>query len=150
MNQYFRLRFLIEGVPELSRVLLMTHKKLDDFSKPLFKASQMILDDVETQFRTEGSLSGGWTPLKLSTIIDKAKKGYGGKPILERTGALKKSFYRQVNSRRAYISSRSPYFGFHQSRQARTTELPRRPMLLLTQSTKEKIVKEFHKFIRFT
>ena len=150
MTDYFRIRWTIEGVPELSRVLLTAHKKLDDFSKPLFKASQMILDDVETQFRTEGSLSGGWTPLKLSTIIDKAKKGYGGKPILERTGALKKSFYRQVSSRRAYISSTSPYFKYHQSRQARTTELPRRPMLLLTQSTKEKIVKEFHKFIRFT
>ena len=150
MTDYFRIRWTIEGVPELSRVLLMTHKKLDDFSKPLFKASQMILDDVETQFRTEGSLSGGWAPLKLSTIIDKAKKGFGGKPILQRTEALKKSFYRQVSSRRAYISSTSPYFKYHQSRQARTTELPRRPMLLLTQSTKEKIVKEFHKFIRFT
>jgi len=150
MTDYFRIRWTIEGVPELSRVLLTAHKKLDDFSKPLFKASQMILDDVETQFRTEGSLSGGWAPLKLSTIIDKAKKGFGGKPILQRTEALKKSFYRQVSSRRAYISSTSPYFKYHQSRQARTTELPRRPMLLLTQSTKEKIVKEFHKFIRFT
>jgi len=92
MPKNFAIRWTIEGVPELSRVLLMTHKKLDDFSKPLFKASQMILDDVETQFRTEGSLSGGWAPLKLSTIIDKAKKGYGGKPILERTGALKRVF----------------------------------------------------------
>jgi len=71
MPKNFAIRWTIEGVPELSRVLLMTHKKLDDFSKPLFKASQMILDDVETQFRTEGSLSGGWAPLKLSTIIDK-------------------------------------------------------------------------------
>ena len=109
----------------------------------------MILDDVQTQFRTEGGLSGGWTPLSLSTLIDKAKKGYGGKQMLERTGALKRSFYNRVSKKKAYISSDSPYFGFHQSRKSRT-KLPRRPMLLLTQRTKENIVKEFYKFIRFT
>ena len=149
MAKNFQIRWTIEGVSELSRVLLTTHKKLNDFTKPLFKSSKMILDDVQTQFRTEGGLSGGWTPLSLSTLIDKAKKGYGGKQMLERTGALKRSFYNRVSKKKAYISSDSPYFGFHQSRKSRT-KLPRRPMLLLTQRTKENIVKEFYKFIRFT
>jgi len=149
MPKNFAIRWTIEGVPELSRVLLMTHKKLDNFSKPLFKSAKMILDDVDLQFRTEGGLSGGWVSLELSTLKDKARRGYGGKPILERTGALKKSFYGQVSKSRAEVTSDSPYFGFHQSRQART-KLRRRPMLLLMRDTREKIVKEFQQFIRFT
>ena len=149
MPDYFRLRFTIEGIPELSRILELKHKQLSNFKQPLMKASNLILSDVETQFRTEGGLSGGWQPLSLSTVAGRIREGFGGEhPILQKTGKLRKSFYKNVDNKRAFISSRSPYYGFHQSRMART-KLPRRPMLLLTEKTRQNIVEEFHKFLRF-
>ncbi|MCK5020755.1 MAG: hypothetical protein KAS32_27285 [Candidatus Peribacteraceae bacterium] len=149
MPDYFRLRFTIEGVPELSRILLMTHKKVSDFKVPLWKASKLILNDVERNFATEGGLVGGWAPLAASTVAGRLREGYGGAhPILQRTGALRKSFYAYADSKKAIITSKSPYFGFHQSRAART-KLPRRVMLLLVERTRQNIVEEFHKFLMF-
>lgn len=146
---YFRLKWTIEGVPELSRVLLMTHQKVSDFKKPLFKASQLILKDVERNFETEGGLVGGWSPLAESTVKGRLRQGYGGShPILQRTGALKKSFYSYTDSKKAIITSRSPYFVYHQSRRPRKV-LPRRAMLVLTERTRQNIVEEFHKFLRY-
>ena len=150
MADYFKLKFTIEGIPELNRILLLKHKQLSNFTKPLFKAGNLILEDVEQQFRTEGSLSGGWQALALSTVKGRIREGFGGEhPILQRTGSLKKSFFKKVDPRRVYISSESPYFGFHQSRKSRSSKLPRRPMLLLTQRTKENIVQEFNDYLRF-
>ena len=150
---YFRLRFRIEGVPELSRILALTHTKVSDFKEPLLKSSRLILNDVERQFVTEGGLSGGWKPLAESTVAGRLRAGYGGEhPILQRTGALRKSFYSRVDSKMAVISSKSPYFGFHQSRLPRRYPpkgFPRRVMLLLVERTRQNIVEEFHKFLRF-
>lgn len=148
MNNYFRLKFSIEGVPELSRILAVTHEKLSNFKKPLWAASQMILRDVETNFKTEGGLTGGWQQLAESTVKARIRAGYGAHPILQRTGALRKSFYSFVDEKKAIISSRSPYFGYHQSRMPRK-KIPRRAMLLLVEHTRQNIVEEFHKFLRF-
>jgi len=149
MPDYFRLRFTIEGVPELSRILEVTHKKVSDFRVPLWKSSRLILNDVERQFVTEGGLSGGWTPLTASTVAGRLRAGYGGAhPILQKTGSLRKSFYAYVDSKKTVISSKSPYFAFHQSRAPRT-RLPRRAMLLLVERTRQNIIEEFHKHLRF-
>jgi len=149
MPENFRLKFTIEGVPELSRILMMAHKKVTDFSKPLWKTARLVLADVEQQFITEGALSGGWAPLAQSTITGRIKAGYGSGPILQRTGALRRSFGADVTKNRAVMSSRGvPYFKYHQSRRPRT-RLPRRPMLVMPDRTRQNIVEEFHKFIRF-
>jgi phage gpG-like protein len=149
MTYRFRLKFNIEGVSELSHILLLKQKQLSDFKKPLFKSAKMITEDVEIQFRTEGSLSGGWKSLAESTVKGRIREGYGGEhPILQRTGALRRSFYSRVDSKRAFISSNSPYYGFHQSRMDRN-KLSRRPMLLLTERTRENIIETFNDFLRF-
>jgi len=149
MSDYFRLRFTIEGVPELSRILAMTHNKVSDFKKPLWSSSKLILQDVERNFVTEGGLVGGWVPLSESTIRARIREGFGGAhPILQRTGALRKSFYSFVDSKRAVITSKSPYFVYHQSRQPRKV-IPRRAMLVLIENTRQNIVEEFHKFLRY-
>ena len=150
MADYFRLKFTIEGVPELGRILQLKQRQVSNLKKPLFKSGQLILADVEQQFRTEGGLSDGWQPLALGTVKGRLREGYGGKhPILQRTGALRRSFFSRVSNKMVFISASSPYFGFHQSRKPRATKLPRRPMLLLTQRTKENIQEEFNKFLRF-
>ena len=146
--QGFRLKWTIEGVPELSRILMTTVRKLSDLKLPLWKSSKLILADVEENFETEGRLVGGWKPLAPSTVAGRMREGYGGEhPILQKTGALRKSFYSTVFNTKAFISASSPYFAFHQSRKPRT-RLPRRAMLVLTDRTKQNIVEEFHKFVR--
>ena len=149
MPDFFRLKFTIEGVPELSRILMMEHRKLSNFKKPLQRAADLIQRDVQTQFKTEGALTGGWQPLSQGTIKGRIRAGFGAHPILQRTGALKNSFYSLVDQKRAIISSRSPYFVYHQSRMPRK-KIPRRAMLVLIDRTRQNIVEEFHKFLRFT
>jgi phage gpG-like protein len=145
----FHLRFEIEGVPELSRVLMMEYKKVTDFSTPLKQASKFILADIEQNFISEGGLVGGWTPLSQSTILGRIREGYGGAhPILQKTGKLRKSFFSKVSKNKTMITSTSPYFPYHQSRSPRT-KLPRRAMLVLTERTKQNIVQSFNSFLRF-
>jgi len=145
----FRLRWTIEGVPELSRILMREYRKVTDFSVPLKKASKFILADVEQNFVSEGGLVGGWQPLALSTALGRARQGFGGEhPILQRTGSLRRSFKADVSARKAIVTSVSPYFPYHQSRMPRT-KLPRRAMLVLTERTKQNIVQSFNQFLRF-
>ena len=147
------IKWTIEGVPELSRILGVAHKKVSDFTKPLWKSSKLILEDVERNFVSEGGLVGGWKPLAEATVKGRLRLGYGGRhPILQRTGTLRRSFYANVNSRKAVVTSRpgmAPYFKYHQSRKPRKTKLPRRAMLVLTKFTRENIVETFNDFLRF-
>jgi len=146
----FRLRFFIEGVPELSRILKEEYRKVTNFKVPLKEASAFILADVERNFITEGGLVGGWEKLKPPTVKGRERAGYGGKhPILQRTRSLRKSFYSQISKTKAVVTSRSPYFAYHQSRKPRTTELPRRAMLELNERTRQNIVQSFNEFLRF-
>lgn len=154
MPDYFRLRFTIEGVSDLSRILGVTHKKLSDFRKPLWKSGKLILEDVEQQFRSEGGLTGGWVKLADSTVAGRIRAGYGGEhPILQRTGALRKSFISRVDSRKVVVTSEGvPYYKYHQSRMPRMYPpkgLPRRPMLILPERTRQNIIQEFNEFLRF-
>jgi len=148
MSDYFRLRFTVEGVPELSRILFGEMKKVENLKEPLQIAARYIRQDVETNFITEGGLVGGWAPLTDSTIRGRERGGWGAHPILQRSGALRRSFYSLVDEKKAIISSSSPYFVYHQSRQPRT-RLPRRAMLVLVENTRQNIVEAFHKFLRF-
>jgi len=103
---------------------------------------------VETNFISEGGLVGGWAPLTEGTVKGRLRAGYGGEhPILQRTGALRRSFYSLVDEKKAIISSSSPYFVYHQSRMPRTI-LPRRAMLVLVENTRQNIVEVFHKFLK--
>ena len=150
MADTFRLKFTIEGVPELERILIDEMRKVTNFREPLTQAAKFIRNDVEINFMTEGGLAGGWEALKKPTIKSRIRAGYGGAhPILQRTGALRRSFYSLVDEKKAIISSKSPYFVYHQSRQPRTTELPRRAMLVLVEHTRQNIIEAFHKFLRF-
>ena len=147
----FRILWRIEGVPELSRILMREYQKVTDFKVPLKKASVFILADVEQNFITEGGLVGGWEKLKPPTVKGRIRAGYGGEhPILQQTGSLRRSFKAEVSARKAVVTSHGvDYYKYHQSRKSRTTELPRRAMLVLTNRTKENIQEVFNKFLRF-
>ena len=151
MGYPFRLKWRIEGVSELSRILYETQRKVSDFKEPLFKSSRLILQDVERNFVTEGGLVGGWQSLAEATVKGRLRAGFGGEhPILQRTGTLRRSFKGYVDSRKAIITSIGvDYYKFHQSIKPRKTKLPRRAMLVLTQHTKENIIQNFNEFLRF-
>ena len=148
MPDYFRLRFTIEGVPELHSILIDKMRQVSNFKKPLQASAGFVRSDVETQFKTEGALTGGWQPLTEGTIKGRIRAGFGASPILQRTGALRRNFYSFVDEKKAIISSRFSKLVYHQSRQPRKV-LPRRAMLVLTEYTRQNIQEEFHKFLRF-
>lgn len=154
MPQSFELHFTVEGISEIGRVLGLENTKLSNFKVPLTKSAGFIMSDIQSNFDTEGQLAaevtGGekWQPLKKGTIAGRIRAGFSASPILQRTGALRKSFYSLVDEKKALISSRSPYFAYHQSRMPRT-KLPRRVMLILREHTKENIVQEFNTFLKF-
>lgn len=147
----FRLRWTIEGVSELSRILMMEYRKVTDFKAPLQEAAKLILADVERNFVTEGELVGGWKKLADETVKGRLRQGFGGEhPILQRTGTLRRSFKAEISAKKAIVSSYGvDYYKFHQSRKPRATKLPRRAMLVLTKRTRENIQEVFNKFLRF-
>jgi len=146
----FRLKWTIEGVPELSRLLIMEYRKVGDFTAPLQDASKFLLADVEQNFVSEGGLVGGWQPLAHSTALGRAREGFGAEhPILQRTGDLRRSFKANISKKKAVVSSYGvSYYKYHQSIKPRT-KIPRRAMLVLTNRTKENIVQSFNQFLRF-
>jgi len=150
MAYALRLKWRIEGVTELGRILHKMQRKVTDFKEPLWKSSKLVLADIERNFDTEGSLVGGWKKLAPSTVAGRIRAGYGGEhPILQRTGALKRSFYAYVDSKKAIVSSKGiHYYKYHQSRLPRTN-LPRRAMLVLTKQTRENIQRVFNEFLRY-
>jgi phage gpG-like protein len=88
---------------------------LKDPSRPLEQSIKWIYNDVEQNFKSEGKLYGGWARLAPRTLQDKARLGYGGKQILERTGKLKKGFnWHMPKHTVATIDNKVEYFPIHQ------------------------------------
>lgn len=93
----------------------------NELRKPFMEAGDWVLKDIDANFAKQGGLyqtSGGkrgWKPLASSTRERREAKGYGGaRPILERSGALRKSFSAKYGGRTVSIESKSPYFVYHQ------------------------------------
>ena len=140
----FELSFKIEGVQELHRVLMAEVGKVENMTEPLRRSGQLVLADVQENFRTEGGLVGGWVPLAPGTV----KQRGSANPILQRTGAYKGSFTQHVTRKSTAISSFAPYHKYHQSLLPRS-RLPRRPTLALVERTRQNIVEVFNKYLRF-
>lgn len=139
----------IEGEKQLSRYLREVENSLKDFTVPFKRASDTLKNTFSTEvFETEGSEIGErWERLSPYTVAQKARSGYGGKGILERTGSMRRSFKTIVSSDQAVIFNTAEYFGYHQSNRPRR-KLPRRVMMKLADNQKEMIVKEFQRYIK--
>jgi phage gpG-like protein len=86
---------------------------------------------------TEGGLTGQqWGALKPSTEKDKSRKGYGSKPILQRTGKLKKSTNVSIQQKKVTVQNKSPYFKFHQEG---TSKMIARPILRVNDQVEKTI-----------
>jgi len=140
----FELKWEVEGVTELSRRLNFLDSELKDFTPAFRKSASQLKSFVSGEvFDSEGAVYGAkWAPLNPAYEAFKQSK-YPGKGILERTGKMRKSFKTQHSADFAVVYNGAKYFGYHQSRAARNTRLPRRVMLKLDGPRKEMIVKIF-------
>ena len=106
-------------------------------------------------FRTEGSASGGkWKKLSPKYKTWKAKK-YPGKTILRREDKLyeslttkSKDHHKSVHGNpvgsELWLGSEVPYAVYHDSKKPRTSNLPRRPILRLSDA----MIKGLHRIIQ--
>lgn len=100
-----------------------------------FFAPQFFID-VQRNFNTEGSFVGGWRALSPRYAAWKLRH-YGRKPILVRTGRMKRSFvyggpgnYIRAWKLRMALGSTVEYTKYHQ---AGTERMPARPVIWLGQ-----------------
>ena len=146
------LQITVSGMSQVTRNLGSIAKGFKNF-RPIF---EKIGDDFrKTQsavFRSEGGFEGrsGWVPLSPQYRLQKAKL-YGGKPILQATGALRNSFTRkggnhicQISNDRIILGSRDPKGGYHQNG---TSKMPARPPLEASNTTNRRWVRIAHKEI---
>lgn len=135
----------IEGAKEISMGLSKLAMEIKDFREPLNESANELLKSFETNFAAQGSLFGGWNQLKSSTISQKIRLSYPLN-ILERTGLLKGSFQKEVDSEKATLFNPVEYFKYHQSRGSRK-KLPRRVMMKIDETRRGAIVQYFRNYI---
>jgi phage gpG-like protein len=138
-----QLQFNIEGEMQLSRNLEAIAANSRDWTQAFEQASDYLMNIFENDvFDTEGqAIDEQWDPLSKAYALQKARK-YPDKGILEATGAMRNSFWKQIDSTSMTIGNSAEYFKYHQSNQPRS-KLPRRVMLKLTNEMKAEIVRKF-------
>lgn len=142
------LRWDIEGKRELSRRLEGMASHIKDMTTPFRKSADMLVGVYSKDvFDTQGAVFGRkWQRLSPYTVAQKARAGYGDKPILVRTGALQRGFRRIVASDQAVVYNDMEYFKYHQSNRPRH-RIPRRILMRLDENLKERVVKIFQRYL---
>ncbi|WP_029136171.1 phage virion morphogenesis protein [Nakamurella lactea] len=146
-----RLLIDIDGDQQLHRQLLRWTDRLTDASPAFDRMASTVATIEQQQFSSQGGYgSGGWSPLSPRYRAWKMRH-YPGKPILERTGALKRSLtdrpfgIEQINETEMTIGTEVPYARYHQRG---TDRMPRRRPLELPASGRTQLVKILQRFIQ--
>lgn len=93
------------------------------FRKPITASLEILLDEIQLNFDQQGRQYGdkfgrkAWQPLAEATIDDRERQGYPGRrPILERTGKLRKGFrVASITDTEGKIRNSVPYAEIHQN-----------------------------------
>lgn len=142
----------VNGIEELKRSFATWGAEISDLSEPF----QQIADGLETDnmlnMTGEGILyAGGWAPLASSTISEKARAGYGGQPILVRTGELAQSLaggsgsVKQVTPTSLTVGTDDPIAKYHQYG---TRKMPQRKIIGLSFAARSQVVRVLADYIR--
>src|SRR5215213_6715697 len=107
------LEFRIEGVPEVSRRLLVSAEGVKDFRQPLRQIGDELQKTFQMNFSQRGALFGGWAPRKPRYKNGQRVDTW---PLLEKTGAMRKSFKDHLDPTKIVLTNTAPYFHYHQSR----------------------------------
>lgn len=138
------------GPAQIVRKFSIVANRVESLEPAWEQVGEDLLGDFRQNFAQEGGFFGKdswakWKPLRPSTIEDRLRKGYGGEhPILQRTGTL----YEGVTERGApgnvfevgpnylVIGTTVPYAIYHNSSAPRKSNLPRRPIIGLSNERK--------------
>jgi len=111
---------------------------MKNFKEPLTQSKEYILQEVKSNFDTEGvNITGSkWA---------KRRRSYKH-PILNKTGKLKRSFKQtKLTNKEMHIDSSSGYYKYHQ---LGTSKMPQRQILGFSEKMKNHIVSIFQKFVQ--
>lgn len=116
--------------------------KIQSFVKSPKKAfnevGNMLVEEFQDNFPAEGQRLGArWEKLAKSTMIQKARLGYGAKPILVRTGKLMRGFKKQVTNLMVRVHNPVSYFRYHQLGEGHN---PKRRMIDAPERIKQDII----------
>jgi hypothetical protein len=98
----------IHGAREVVQGLDRLDRRLDHPRRETFDAlARRMVAALRQNLVSEGGHGGvSWPPLAASTVRERRRKGYGGKPRLQRTGRLLDSIrIVEVSDRRAFVAA---------------------------------------------
>lgn len=130
-----QISFTIEGEKQMSRRLLGVQQDIKNGYPIWDKVGKYVVDEVDRNFESRGEyFDDKWQDRQNEELYDW--------PLLEETGDMRKSFYYNADDKGVFIANEleDDYFAYHQSRQARSTNLPRRVMLKITNKMSRGIV----------
>lgn len=120
-------------------------KKVGSPITVLSDIGDVMITEFTENFPEEGRrLNEEWAELAESTKLEKARLGYGGMPILVRTGNLMTGFRKEADKFRVRVDNPVEYFKYHQLGGG---NLPQRRMILFPERLKQEVVAVFTKFI---
>jgi len=138
-----------------------------NFKEPLEKGRKRLLEDLDRNFDQQGALLQGggftrrggafanlsaattrgsaWAPLAQSTRKDRVRKGYNAaRPILERTGKLRKGFKAKSDSDSIIATNEVSYGKYHQSG---TNKMPQRKIIGFSSRFLDYLIVELTRYI---
>lgn len=139
-----------KGPAQIVRKLAIAANHIESLEPAWEQVGEDLLGDFRQNFDQEGGAFGAgawakWAPLRPSTIADRLRKGYGGAhPILERTGTLRAGVTQrgapgnvfEVGPNYLVVGTTVPYAIYHNSSAPRKSNLPRRPIIGLSNERK--------------
>lgn len=145
-----KLTFEIEGQKVISRNFRILADEITEMKPEFEEIGQIMLDGSLDNFETEGSETGGkWKNLAPATIMARKKRLWYYKnapswasasgPILQWTGNLKNSLFKESGDLYALVWNAAPYFKYHQTKNRGSWNLPRRLILEIRETNKLKI-----------
>lgn len=103
----------LRGFAEFVKYVENREKKLVQNQNKMNKLMLVELDKwIQKNFESEGELAGGWEPLALSTILEKAK--IGKEKPLHRTGFMKTQWKHLATNEKVALQSMADYSYKHE------------------------------------
>jgi len=98
-----------------------------EFSNTMKEGIGAVKKEAELNFTQGGRIYGTWKPLAASTRKDRKRKGFSpNRPILVRTGKLKKGFVTKSGRKDAEMTNEVKYMATHQQG---TRKVPQRQIM---------------------
>ena len=133
----------INGDVRIAKIVSKTRFFLQNPKKAFNQIGDMLVDEYEQNFPTEGARLGKkWKKLTAGSLAQKARLGYGGQPILVRTGKMMSNFKKEVKRLSVRVHNPTSYYQYHQ---LGTPNMPQRKMISAPERVKQEVVEILRK-----